>query len=413
MRILVISNVYPPVAFGGYERRCAHTMEWLQRRHDVLVLTSRLKRRGLAAEPGILRELPFLPESPLGVLRAPLESLRAARTVRAVLRRYRPDLVFVWNASNIPRAAVRIVQRWDAPVAFSLADHWLGYFVEGDLFLRQLVGGRGGLWRVWSALARLVNRLPSLRVELQTPLPVSLTWDSGALRDLTSIPAGVLPVLDRVIHPASDNEALFAGIERSPAARITIAYVGRLEPEKAPDLAIRALALLRDGHGIDARLVVMGTGERAVLEELEALTSGLALDGAVELRGQLPVEGVAAGLAEAHAMVIPSRWQEPFGLVCLEAALARVPVVASRSGGMPEMLRPDEEALFFPIDDERACAEALARTLTDRAATEERVRRAHEHAREYSLENYRAAYEAFVEDARTAGLAALERQPSR
>jgi glycogen(starch) synthase len=263
------------------------------------------------------------------------------------------------------------------------------------------------MWRLWSILARLVNRLPSLRLELQTPLPVSLTWDSAALRELTSIPPGVLPVLDRVIYPASENEALFAAIERRPPARPTIAFVGRLEPEKAPDLAIRALALLRDRHGIDARLVVMGTGERTVLGELQALIGELSLDGAVELRGQLPVEAVAAGLAEAHAMVIPSRWQEPFGLVCLEAALARVPVVASRSGGMPEMLVPDEQALFFPIDDEHACADALARTLSDRAAAEERVRRAYRRAGDFSLDGYRSAYERFVEDARLAGLNAL------
>jgi hypothetical protein len=66
-------------------------------------------------------------------------------------------------------------------------------------------------------------------------------------------------------------------------------------------------------------------------------------------------------------------------------------------------LRPGAEALFFPIDDIPACAAALAETLKDRSAADERARRAHEHASDYSLQRYRESYETFVEDARRAG----------
>ena len=72
----------------------------------------------------------------------------------------------------------------------------------------------------------------------------------------------------------------------------------------------------------------------------------------------------------------------------IEAALARVPVVGSRSGGMPEALEEDAHALFFPIGDAAACADALARVLTDAPETEARTARAFERARQLSLDGY-------------------------
>ncbi len=405
MRILVISNLYPPVLAGGYEARCAHTVNWLAREHETLVLTSRRGRRGLEREPGVLRELPFLTQDARGSLRAPLASLRAARIVRRTLSSFRPDLVFVWNASEIPRVAVRIVQSTGCPLAFSVADPWFAGYTSGDQFMRHLHPGDRGLRRVWATFIRLVNRLPSLRVEIASAQPAAIAWNSAALRELVTIPACVTPVLERVIHPASAHEELFAGLARRPTASPTIAFVGRLSWEKAPDVAYRALALLRERHGIEARLIAVGSIDGAMRRELAALARELAVEDRVEVRGPLPPEGVAEVLAGAHALVVPSRWQEPFGLVCLEGALARVPIVASRSGGMPEMLAPEQEALFFEIDDAEACAAALARTLGEVEQTTERVARALRRARTYSLARYRADYDAFVEDALRACLA--------
>lgn len=409
MRILVVSNLYPPVAVGGYEKRCAHTVQWLARSHEVLVLTSRHGRGAVGREQHVVRELPFLSHSVSGALRAPLASLQAARTMRRLLREYRPDLVFVWNAAQIPRAVVAIAYEARCAVAFSVADPWLSAFVEGDQFLRHLEPGDRGPRRVWAALLRLLNRLPLLHVDLCKRRPVAIAWNSQALREMTTIPACLEPVLERVIHPASRNEELFAAIERAPAPAALVAFVGRIESEKAPDVACRAVALLGERHGIQARLVFAGTGTEEALRELRGLVSELGIEQRVELRGSLDPEGVAELLAQAHALVVPSRWQEPFGLVALEGALARVPIVASASGGMPEMLLAEEEALFFVIDDVEACAAALARTLEDPGTTAERVARAYTRARTYSLERYRADYEAFVEEALAAPAQSISR----
>ena len=265
MRILVISNLYPPVAVGGYEIRCAHTVEWLARRHEMLVLTSNRRRREIEADPKVSRELPLLPERPIGTVRAPFAAWRAGRAVRRALRRHRPDLVFVWNASHIPRAAVLAAQAWGGPLAFSVADPWLADFVEGDQFLRYLApgGGRRGLRGAWALLVKFLNRLPGLRLELETRGPSSIVWNSEALRRMTVVPPCISPVLERVIHPTTQHEALFSGVERAPSETPAVAFIGRLESQKAPDVAVRAIALLRDHHDLDCGLVMVGEGDGA------------------------------------------------------------------------------------------------------------------------------------------------------
>ncbi len=61
LRILVLSNLYPPAVIGGYEIECDTVVTHLRESHEVLVLTSRMDRRSVAPERGVSRTLPFLP----------------------------------------------------------------------------------------------------------------------------------------------------------------------------------------------------------------------------------------------------------------------------------------------------------------------------------------------------------------
>jgi len=103
--------------------------------------------------------------------------------------------------------------------------------------------------------------------------------------------------------------------------------------------------------------------------------------------------------------VVPSLWAEPFPLVTIEGALARVPIVASRAGGIPEQLEDGRHALLFPPGDASACAEAIAQLISHPAETTERVERAFERASSLSWESYLRATDAFIAES----LAALAR----
>jgi glycosyltransferase involved in cell wall biosynthesis len=400
VRILVLTNLYPPVVRGGYEAECAEVVARLRERHEVVVLTSAHRRRDAPTEDGVARELPFLPPGRGHSLAAPLSTPRAARLTRGTVESFGPDFVFVWNGSQIPHAALRILADTGLPLAYRVCEHWFGQLYLGDRFMRHLTPGERGLRGAWARLVRAVNRGdPALRLDPARTSRAAISWNSDALRRLTPMPPSVEPVLERTIYPATSQAARFERLERRPAERTTIAFVGAVKEEKGPDVALRALALLRTRHGTDARLVMAGPVERRMRRELESLARELGVAGEVEIAGRLESDAVGDLLSTAHALVVPSVWEEPFGLVCLEGALARIPLVASRVGGIPECVRDREHALLVPPGDADACAAALAETLSDVRATRDRVARAFERGRELSLERYLDESERFVSDA--------------
>ena len=117
-------------------------------------------------------------------------------------------------------------------------------------------------------------------------------------------------------------------------------HVGRMDERKGVDTAIEALAHLP----AEARLTVLGSGDDRYLAELRALCARLGLEGRVRstcvTRSELP-----AAYARADALLFPVRWEEPWGLVPLEAMAIGTPVVATGTGGSGEYLRDGENAL--------------------------------------------------------------------
>lgn len=403
MRILIVSNLFPPVTSGGYEVECSAVAEHLRRDHDVLVLTSEPRAGGVPHEAGVLRELTLLSADAAGARRAPLAALRAAGVARRMLA-WEPELVYAWNCVGIPRAAVRLLADGGVPVAFRVCEHWFGGLFTHDQFMRELLpADRAPARRAWAAGCRAFNRLPELRLEPCAPLRTAISWNSHALERSVPTPAYLEPLLEQVQHPVPRYGELFERVERAPAPEPEIVFVGRVTRYKGLGVAIEALAMLRRGRHPQARLVVIGPAEEPqYVAEMRELITRRGLDGAVSWRGQLSAEQTAQALASAHALIVPSTWEEPFGLVAIEAALARVPVVASDIGGIGEGLRDEEHALLFERGDSAGAAAALARVLEDQQETAARVGRARERAEQFRLAPYLEGQERFVLDAHAA-----------
>lgn len=404
MRIAFVSNLYPPVAIGGYESGCAAVVERLRLRHDVLVLSSWGERPArpsalTAAQTDVWRELTWLTPDARGARRAPLASLRDAAVARRALS-WKPDLVYVWNGASIPQAVLRILADSGVPLAFRVEEHWFAGIFVRDQFLRELLPADRGLARAsWARGCRLLNALPALRLDPSAPLRAAISWNSEATRQLAVAPPFVETVLERVRHPAPPHGEVYATTQRDPAPEPLVAYLGRVTPFKGIAVAIEALALLRSEHGVPAVLEVTGPEDGAHGEEMRTLAERLGVAHAVSWRGQATPVEAAARLARAHALIVPSTWDEPFGLVMIEGALARVPLVASDVGGFVEAMHDEQHALLFARGDARAAAAALARALGEREQTAARVQRAYERAQAYRLEPYLDEQEQFVLDA--------------
>jgi glycosyltransferase involved in cell wall biosynthesis len=407
VRVLVLSTLYPPVAFGGYEVECSGVVERLRERHEVLVLTSDTARGDVPEQAQVRRELARLTHDWRGALRAPPASLRAVGAARRAMA-WEPDLIYSWNGAAIPQAALRVLADSGVPLAFRVCEHWFGALFREDQFLRELLPasrlnaqGRYGFTRgAWSAGCRGFNALPALRLDPTAQLSAAISWNSEAIRRMVSTPTFLEPVLERVEHSVPRHGDLYAEVERDPAGEPEIVFVGRVTPYKGLSVAIEALALLRSEHDIAVRLIVVGPEDRGHGAEMRLLAERLGVAGAIEWRGQATPEEAASTLARAHALIVPSVWEEPFPLVTIEGALARVPLVASDVGGIGEGMHDEEHALLFARGDAHGAAMALLRTIRNEdGETTARVARAHERAQTFRLGPYLDTQEQFVEDA--------------
>lgn len=141
--------------------------------------------------------------------------------------------------------------------------------------------------------------------------------------------------------------------------------IGRLVPEKGVDVAVEAFGAVRERFP-DATLVVAGDGtERPALERL---VQELGLGDAVTFTGWVPPDAVPRLMAEASLVLVPSRWQEPFGLVGVEASLQGRPVLACAVGGLREAVEDGVSGRHVPPDDPAAFAAAAIDMLSDPVA---------------------------------------------
>jgi glycosyltransferase involved in cell wall biosynthesis len=197
---------------------------------------------------------------------------------------------------------------------------------------------------------------------------------------------------------ATRSSVIYNGLA-PPAVRPTplpfgppvVLCAGRLSEEKGFDVAVRAFARAWRSHP-EARLFVAGEGTER--ERLQSLAHELEIAGAVEFLGWISPEEVPDLLNRATVVVVPSRALEGFGLVALEAALMKRPVVASRMGGLPEVVADGETGLLFENEDSDGLARAIMSLLDDPERAARMGHAASARARRlFSLERCADAYE--------------------
>ncbi|HZO37430.1 MAG TPA: glycosyltransferase family 4 protein [Solirubrobacteraceae bacterium] len=164
-----------------------------------------------------------------------------------------------------------------------------------------------------------------------------------------------------VSPPGIDIERFAAARTPNPPAdgKHLLLSVGRLVWEKGHQDVIRALAWLRR-EGLPARLLIVGSGPEQ--GRLRAHADELGVGDRVELRGFVPYEELTGLYGQASCLVLASLgqwyWEEQFGMVLAEAMAAHLPIVASTSGAIPEVVGGSGE-LFAP-GDWRGLADVLA-----------------------------------------------------
>jgi glycosyltransferase involved in cell wall biosynthesis len=321
---------------------------------------------------GSLTKVPSIryTESPVSDARRVLSAARTAI-------RLRPDLIYVNHATELAWAvAVQAFTR--APIVC-----WLHVFIEYQPGSLQS--------RLVPLLARRVNRFLAVSEFIRDQ------WQEQSLG------AAAVDVVPNGVSLADYPTATTAELRRCrellgvPANAYVVLYPGRLVPEKGVDVLLdawRELGLPADR----ARLLIVGLqGDSDQSEYVRQLQAG-----SPPGCSWLPMRAdVVSMLHATDVVVLPARWEEPFGRVIIEAMATGRPAVGARVGGIPEILDGEFARFLFPREDSAALADRLRELQDWRVSDPGLAERCVEHVNErFSLEATATRVEAVLQSAR-------------
>lgn len=388
MKILIVSNLYPPHYFGGYEIRCEQVAEALQRRgHEVVVITStyglkggprREVREGVVVHRCLHQEFlpPFRTLRPWTFFQARAE-LADARRLHRIVRAFEPELINLWNLQGLSSALLPLPRMWGIPDVHWI-EHWwmidqygkLGEEVKG--FWASIWDGTWGpsgthgalraLGRIWEARTRgagLATRDFSLT-------PAHVVFVSQFMAQMHR-EAGLVFTSSEVIHGGVPVERFFQAVNPlSVTGPVRLLYAGQLTADRGLHTVIEALARLEPGLRSGLHLDVVGQGHPEYELTVKEQVMAQGLSECVSFAGRIPHDRMSSMYQEHDLLVFPSTRPEGLPLTTIEALLAGCAVITTRAGGARD-IADLAELPTFPQGDPEALAVLLARLLADRA----------------------------------------------
>jgi glycosyltransferase involved in cell wall biosynthesis len=392
MRILVISNLYPPYFMGGYELGCQDVVDGLrQRGHEVTVFTSTYGVNKALQDGAVYRI--FSPRYPLRQYKMwkPLYFFPLMFAERndwkQFLRFYRevcPDIIYIWNGLGLSYSLLFKIQQLTTPVAFYIFEHWLTKLHENparegfSLYHEPWIG----FWMkrenhaLMMALKKILGMLLSrfgFTVRFR-PFPLHhvhyacnmLKEDAGA--------AGLPVDTARVIYYGLNTDAgSFAALAQEPprsgselTTPLKLLFVGNLLRSKGPHTLLQACGQL-DARGIEHTLTIAGKKlDEPYYDELLKMADALQLGTRIRFELNLERNALISLYKDHHILIIPSIWREPLGIVFLEGMIAGIPVIHTGTGGSSELVVNGENCLLFPPGNHEALALQIKRLAQDR-----------------------------------------------
>jgi glycosyltransferase involved in cell wall biosynthesis len=367
-RILVLTNMYPPHHYGGYELACRDVVDrWRRRGHDVIVLTTRMRLPDVDdppdEAPAVLRRLRFYFRD--GDLYAPARWRRVFlersnhRVLDETLRTTRPDVVSIWHMGAMSLSLLTSLAGTGIPLVYVICDDWLSYGPNLDAWTRMF----GDDGRAPAPVGRLAERLFGVPTQLTDVGRSGTFCFTSRVTQARSEAAGRWTFPDATVVPLGVDPDVFSGAPEQPGERPwrwRLLVVGRLDERKGVETAVRALAELPE----TATLEIVGRGDPSYRARLESAAAAVGASTRVSFttceRNEL-----ADRYRAADVLVFPVEWEEPFGMVPLEAMACGTPVVATGAGGSAEFLVDGRNALLFRRRDPDQLAAAVTRLAED------------------------------------------------
>lgn len=358
MKILYINSLYSPIIMGGAEISLKLIVEGMKSRgHEVVVLS-------LMPDAGIEEELvdgvkvyraglknqywPYVKEKPstLSRLKWHLKdriNLQMGTVVDDILNIEKPDIV---SCHNLAGWSVSV---WDAVYASGIPL----VQVLHDLYLlcpnsNMFKGNHPCDTQCLSCkLLRLTHAGKSAKVDAVVGISSSILSRFLAQGYFQNAVAQVIYNTRLIEEPAPKQP-------RKEGQKLILGYLGTLSPIKGVEWLISQFKTLT----FPAQLLIAGAGEHAFEQSLKKGAKGYA----VEFLGY---QNSQEFFAKIDVLVVPSLWQEPLGMVAIEALANHIPVIATQVGGLQETVREGVNGIFCHAEKPETLAAAMRRLFDD------------------------------------------------
>lgn len=364
MRVLIISNLFPPFIMGGAEM-AAHSLAcWLtQQGHQVYVLTGApgSHAEAISTEEGFQVERRFFPN--LYSIYKPAKHSKWEKAVwhwsdhfhgtteeicRDVIRRFKPDVVNTHDLQGIGYNILREIGRQSLPCVQVLHDF-------GFLCIKMTMFYHGN-----TCAPRHLSCMASGWVKrnyLSSIKRLSFWSPSKALLDY------YLPHLPK--HQEAECIRLplfFTEPERTRNVRhdhpVKLLFVGQIVAWKGIEFLLEVLLQLAPAY--EFKLTVVGDGK--LLEHLQQKYTDAPW---VSFTGKVPPNKIADIMSEHDVLVVPSLWFENSPLVVHQAIQMGIPILASSTGGLPELVMDQQNGRLLNTGDATQWKEVLAEMFSD------------------------------------------------
>lgn len=362
MKILVLSDFYPPYKGGGHHIQCKVVAEGLAKRgHDVSVLTSWYGVTGNNGDDKHFRVLKVLPFESARGIKGKYLNIKTGFLgrinyfiTRRIVKKINPDIVYVGYIRYISVFPLKAIQSRGISVVYHLGSNLFVQYIK-DCILEKYLFKR--LWRkmIFGFYSSKEFDFNNNMITISEALKKEHIAAGFPESNISVIPRGISPEL---INNRGRN------IHSSNKEQVKILYIGRMIPEKGVHIAISAIGHLVNQLDVkNVQFDLFGNGSDAYIENLKNLIQSLKIEKHVKFHGKVDRSQLLKIYQDYDLFLLPSIFREPFGVVLIEAMAKGVPVVATDTGGIPEVITHELNGLLVSPADSIKMAEAIKRLI--------------------------------------------------
>lgn len=331
MKILVLSNYFPPHYIGGYELACFDTVKYLESAgHNVFVLTGDYEQSSTRFQK-VYRKLKYIDYTNASYSNKHEVEEFNYETTKKVIDLIKPDLVYIWSLRLVSLSPLWAVEKLKNKKVFEIGDFWMKGFLSNS-FMSRLKRKTKELLPIFKAKKVDINPVISVSKWMEKEMK-----ELYGSKEVFHIPNGTVVTQEKY----EKNQKLMQYM-----------FCGRIDYTKGLDLAIKALGSLKDRRINDFQFHIYGDGDKSYISKCKKIVELLDLKKNIFFHGK--IDDLSEAYKKNHVLLMPTRMREPFGLVLIEAMNYGVVPIATNDFGPTEIIENKKDGLLFTpscVDD--------------------------------------------------------------